>query len=239
MLTINIPVEISFSLTADLRKSTLHDILRDVRRESRRGILRALREIVEQVEKALLATPITCPVCSRSMRSRGRHTRRIVTVFGTIEINRARYGCRACGTVRRPLDEWLGLLTGTEYTVAVGEQALYLAADLPYERAAEVLRHVGGIGISGRQIQRLLRAESGHIEAALGAPAGQQTSTVSRRFRRGKGEKTAGAKRVSQLRQLKTSGLWERYWADRVKPDRRPPARSAPVVARTVERRSH
>lgn len=192
--------------------------------------------MVRQVEKTLLAAPIICPVCARSMRSRGRSMRRIVTVFGTVEIARVRYGCRACGAVRRPLDEWLGLLTGTEYTVAVGEQALYLAADLPYERAAEVLRHVGGIGISGRQIQRLLRAESSHIEAALGAPVGERPAALGRRFRRGgKGEKTAGAQRVSQLRQLKTSGLWDRYWAERVRAERRASARAASAPPRNAE----
>jgi hypothetical protein len=234
MSTINLPVEISFALTADLRKSTLQDIVWDLRRESRRALLRALRGVVEQVEKALIASGVVCPVCTRSMRSRGRSARRIVTILGTIEIARARYGCRTCGTTRRPLDEWLGLLTGTEYTVAVGEQALYLAADLPYDRAAEVLRHVGGIGMSGRQIQRLLRTESSHIEAALGASVDERSEALGHRFRRaGRGETSAGARRVSQLRQLKTSGLWDRYWADRIRAERRS---AHPVPPRKADR---
>ena len=118
--------------------------------------------------------------------------------------------------MRRPLDEWIGLAEGTEYTAAVREQVLYLSADLPYERAADVLRHVAGIGISGRQIQRLLEAESEHIEAAIGQVQPEGEAPLRRRFRRaGRDGATAGAARVLQLRKLKTSGMWDQYWARR------------------------
>jgi len=213
---LQIPVQIAFTLSADLQKSTLHDLQRDVRREARRALLGALGNAIGQVEKALLAAPVLCAGCRRPMRSRGRSARRIVTVFGSLQLQRARYGCRNCGAVRRPLDEWLGVLAGTECTAAVREQALYLAAELPYERAADVLRHVGGVGISGRQIQHLLRAESAHIEAALGLPREEAAKSLRRRFRRaGKAGATAGARRILQLRRLKTSGRWEAYWVGR------------------------
>ena len=212
-----IPVEISFRLNLDLQTATFYDLQREVRREARQALLRALRASLVEVEKALVAEPILCPGCQVPMRSRGRTVRRIVTVFGSVAVRRARYGCATCGTVRRPLDEWIGLAEGTEYTAAVREQGLYLSADLPYERAADVLRHVAGIGISGRQIQRLLEAESEHIEAAIGQvqPEGA-AAPLRRRFRRaGRDGATAGAARVLQLRKLKTSGMWDQYWARR------------------------
>src|SRR5439155_1697891 len=139
-----IPVEISFRLNLDLQTATFYDLQREVRREARQALLRALRASLVEVEKALVAEPILCPGCQVPMRSRGRTVRRIVTVFGSLPVRRARYGCATCGTVRRPLDEWIGLAEGTEYTAAVREQVLYLSADLPYERAADVLRHVDG-----------------------------------------------------------------------------------------------
>ena len=213
---VTLPVEISFRITLDLENATFYDLQREVRREARQALLRALRTALGEVEKALLAAPILCPGCQAPMRSRGRTMRRIVTVFGSLALRRARYGCAACGTVRRPLDEWIGLAEGTEYTAAVREQVLYLSADLPYERAADVLRHVAGIGISGRQIQRLLEAESEHIEAAIGQARSEGEAPLRRRFRRaGRDGETAGAARVLQLRKLKTSGLWEQYWARR------------------------
>jgi hypothetical protein len=180
------------------------------------------------MEKTLLANPILCPQCDRPMRSRGRTPRRVVTVFGTLDIQRRRYHCPTCHAVRRPLDEWIGLLAGTEFTAAVREQALYLAADLPYERAAEVLRHVGGIGMSGRQIQLLLEEEAGHIDAVLerapderGESGESAEMVLRRRFRRtGRRGGTAGAQRVLKLRQLKTSGLWDVYWARRFEQER-------------------
>ena len=217
---VSIPVENTYRLNLDLQTATFNDLQPEVRREARQALLRALRAALVEVEKVLVAEPILCPGCQAPMRSRGRTMRRIVTVFGEVPVRRARYGCATCGTVRRPLDEWIGLAEGTEYTAAVREQVLYLSADLPYERAADVLRHVAGIGISGRQIQRLLEAESEHIEAAIGQvhsdvqPEGE--APLRRRFRRaGRDGGTAGAARVLQLRKLKTSGMWDQYWARR------------------------
>ena len=230
--SLSIPVQVSFTLPVTLQGSTLHDLQRDMRREVRQGLLVALRGAIQQVEKALLSAPVECPRCHGAMRSRGRTGRRLVTVFGSLDLQRARYYCAACRMVRRPLDEWIGVI-GTEYTTAVREQALYLTADLPYERAADVLRHVGGIGISGRQIQRLLEEESAHIEEALGARREQGTG-LRRRFRRaGKDGATAGAERVQKLRQLKTSGRWDEYWARRFRQERQaaemPPRRARPA----------
>ena len=221
--TLQIPVEISFTVSADLVGSTFHTLQRDIRRESRRALLHALQTAVAEMEKALLASPLRCTQCQHPMRSRGRTVRRVVTVFGPVALSRRKYRCGACGAVRRPLDEWLGLVAGTEYTAAVREQALYLAADLSYERAADVLRHVGGIGMSGRQIQHLLREESCHIEAALGTPGDDLEPALRRRFRRAGKD---GAQRIVQLRQLKTSGLWEAYWARRFAAERSTPAAS-------------
>lgn len=216
---VSIPIGLAFSVTADVGRASFHELQRDIRREARRGLLRALGEALAAVEKALLATPVVCAACQRPMRSRGRSPRRVVTMFGSLEVKRARYSCPGCRAARRPLDEWLGLTEGTEYTGAVCEQALYLAADLSYERAADVLRHVGGIGISGRQIQRLLQAEGRHLEEAIGAPRTEPETLLKTRFRRT--GRTTGVQRVLQLRQLKSSGRWDEYWASRFREDRR------------------
>jgi len=213
-----IPLAVPFTISVDLRRTALHELQREIRRETRKALATSLSTAIGRVEEALLkAGPVRCLVCTHPMRSRGRSARRIITIFGALEIRRARYGCRRCGAVRRPLDEWLGILGGGECTALVREQALYLAADLPYERAAEVLRRLGGVGISGRQIQRLVEAEGDRIEAALGGTAGGRERVPGGRFRRaGKGSTTAGARRVLQLKQLRSSGLWEAYWTGRL-----------------------
>ena len=228
--TVQLPIQLAFTIAVNLETGTFHDLQRDIRRESRRALLHTLAGLMEQIERALLAGPVLCPRCDQPMRSRGRSPRRLVTVFGSLDIQRRLYSCRACQTARRPLDEWIRLLNGTEYTTAVREQALYLAADLPYERAAEVLRHVGGIGMSGRQIQHLLEEEAAHIDAALSGPAPGSVSRdepdpiLGRRFRRGgRHIDSPGAQRVSQLRRLRTSGLWDQYWAKRFEQERTTP----------------
>jgi hypothetical protein len=220
-------VPVSVSLSTEIRAGTLHDLQRELRREARGVLLQSLRGALRQVEKAIVSAGILCPSCQRPMRSRGRSARRIVTVFGPLSVQRARYACQACGTVRRPLDEWMGLTEGTEYTAAVREQALYLAADLSYDAAADVLRHVAGIGMSGRQIQRLLQDEGSHLEDVLGEGADAPEDTLRHRFRRsGKTKTTAGAQRVLQLRQLKTSGRWDEYWLRRFQQERAAPKRA-------------
>jgi len=210
----HVAVEEPFKIFLDA--ATLQDVVRQLRRESRRMLLHVLERVLGEVERRLLATPIRCPTCARPMRNRGRSARRIVTSFGTVAFGRVRFQCAPCGTLRRPLDEWLGIVDGTEYTMAVREQALYLAAELPYERAADVLRHVGGIGISGRQIQRLLLAESERIAHALGTPVPETGPNRTSRFRRaGKRPDTRGAQSILQLRRLKSSGRWDDYWSAR------------------------
>ncbi len=233
--SVQLPVQLAFTITVNLETGTFHDLQRDLRRESRRALLHAIENMMDQIEQALCAGPILCPRCDQPMRSRGRSPRRLVTVFGSVDIQRRRYSCRTCQIARRPLDEWIRLLNGTEYTTAVREQALFLAADLPYERAAEVLRHVGGIGMSGRQIQHLLEEEAAHIDAALSEPAPRPSEPdpiLGRRFRRGgRHVDSPGAQRVSQLRRLKTSGLWDQYWARRFEEER-----SATVPSGDAER---
>jgi hypothetical protein len=221
------PVPVSVSLSTEVHARTLHDLQRELRREARGAMLQSLRGALRQVEKTLVAAGVPCPSCQRPMRSRGRSARRIVTMFGPLSVQRARYACHACGTTRRPLDEWMGLTDGTEYTAAVREQALYLAADLSYDTAADVLRHVAGIGMSGRQIQRLLQEEAPNLEDVLGDGPDAPESTLRHRFRRaGKTKATAGAQRVLQLRQLKTSGRWDEYWLRRFQQERAAPKRA-------------
>jgi hypothetical protein len=220
--SMHIPVDLSFTVSTDPDDGSFHELQRNIRREARRALARGLVTALEQMERRLVETPVLCPQCDAPMRSRGRTPRRVVTVFGPLDVQRRRYHCTPCRTVRRPLDEWLGLVSGTEFTAAVREQALYLAADLPYERAAEVLRHIGGIGMSGRQIQLLLEDEARHIEAEVGRGLADASSAESlrRRFRRQGRGGSAGADRLLQLRRLKTSGLWDAYWARRFEQER-------------------
>jgi hypothetical protein len=195
----------------------LHELQRALRHEGRRALLAGLVAALADVEETLVAAPIHCTRCQGIMRSRGRTRRRLVTVFGPLEVRRRRYACVRCRTVRRPLDEWMGVPEGTDYTAAVRELALFLAADLSYERAADALRHLSGIVMSGRQIQLLLEDEGATLEeASLAAPPAVSGATLRRRFRRASDTpEAAGRRRLLQLQRLKSSGGWDRYWARR------------------------
>jgi hypothetical protein len=223
---------IAFTIDVDPRRCTLDQLQRDLRRESRRALAQALLDVIAQVDATLAVDNPPCTRCGGRIRSRGRTSRRIVTMFGTIAVRRARYACITCRTVHRPFDDWL--LDGVcgEYSRAVCEQALYLAAELAYERAAEVLQHVTGVAMSGRQIQRILDAEGERLTQTVRGAADFETAAshgeVQRRFR----HKTArqGAELVNALRHLKTSGRWSAYWTGVLGPSGTPPSQPTPPV---------
>ena len=163
-----ISVDVTFTITFDPTTTRLSEIERDLRRDSRRVLARALTAALGRVEDRLVETLAPCARCGGRMRSRGRTLRRLITLFGALPVRRARYACVTCRAIRQPLDEWIGPERYGVYSRSVCEQALYLAAELSFERAAEVLRHVGGIAMSGRQIERVLKAESPRIAATFG-----------------------------------------------------------------------
>ncbi len=166
-----ISIDVSFTLSFDPATARLSELERDLRRESRRALGRALAVALGRVEERVVATLAPCARCGGKMRSRGRTLRRLITLFGALPVRRARYACMSCRAIRQPLDDWIAHERYGVYSRSVCEQALYLAAELSFERAAEVLRHVGGTAMSGRQIERVLKAESPRIAAALGVEA--------------------------------------------------------------------
>ena len=166
-----ITLDVTFTLTFDPATTSLTELEWDLRRESRRALTAALADALARVEQRLVAELAPCARCGGAMRSRGRILRRLVSLFGPVSVRRARYACVACRAVRQPLDEWMAHERFGVYSRSVCEQALYLAADLSFERAAEVLRHIGGVAMSGRQIERVLRAEGPRMAAALGVDA--------------------------------------------------------------------
>ena len=173
-----ISLDVTFTLTFDPSTTSLTSLERTLRRESRRALVAALAEALARVEQQLVDALPPCARCGARMRSRGRVLRRLVSLFGTVPVHRARYSCLACGAVRQPLDDWLAGDRLGVYSRSVCEQALYLVTDLSFERAAEVLRHIGDVAMSGRQIDRVLRAESPRIAAALGVDVATAAATA-------------------------------------------------------------
>jgi hypothetical protein len=79
-----------------------------------------------------------------------------LSLFGSVSTPRNYYYGAAQQAGRAPLDQALGLWDG--YSPGVLRVACRAAARLPFETAAEDLRAYCGLGIQGRQIQRITQA---------------------------------------------------------------------------------
>jgi hypothetical protein len=65
-----------------------------------------------------------------------------------------------------PLDEVVGLDGQGNVTLGVMEQSLYVAVEMPYDRAAQAQARMTGVEVSGRQIQEWAKEEGERLKAA-------------------------------------------------------------------------
>lgn len=68
----------------------------------------------------------------------GREKRTITTCAGTVTYKRRVYKDEQ-GKRRKPLDECLGIMPYSRYSLGVQQKGSYLASELPYREAADIL----------------------------------------------------------------------------------------------------
>lgn len=126
-----------------------------------------MKRLIQAQEKRALARSWTCPQCQAQglWHNRGRVSRKVVTLAGSVEYRRVRWECRQCGHDLYPLDERIGLAERSNATLGVVEQSLYLAVEMPYERASQGQERLCGIQVSGRQMQEWVKEEGRRLKA--------------------------------------------------------------------------
>lgn len=128
----------------------------DAREQSLLGLRHLLGQALAQVclaaETGYSGARKRCS-CGRTARYVRNAAKGYVTMVGEVEMHRAEYWCSECGATR-PLDEEWDLPQG-HFTRAVVRLASTMGGALPFERAAEVLETITGIGISASQVRRL------------------------------------------------------------------------------------
>ncbi len=97
------------------------------------------RRLVEQRGTKQPQPPATKCTCGAAVRYKGQQARSIVTVHGVLTYKRACYHCAACQHTLAPLDQDLGLDSGTTSTQVRLWVAL-LAGQLPFAQAATTLQ---------------------------------------------------------------------------------------------------
>ncbi len=91
--------------------------------------------------------------CGGKMRDKGDRRRTIMTLLGDVKFSRAYYRCKGCGRSLMPLDRKLGI--GRDSLSGGVKRALSLmGSQVPFKRAALVLKDLAGIHISVSSVNK-------------------------------------------------------------------------------------
>jgi hypothetical protein len=100
---------------------------------------------------------------------KGMQTRDIITLLGTIRVQRPYYhGWTPHGELRGtyPLDEALGL--NGRYTPGAARLITRMAAQMPFDEIGDALRESAGVRVEPRSMHRLLQRTAPALAAAMG-----------------------------------------------------------------------
>jgi hypothetical protein len=89
----------------------------------------------------------SCPLCGKTLKSRGLHKREIVTLSASFELKRPYFYCVPCAHGFYSLDEALGLTVAARQH-DVQDLAAWLATEMPFETAADAMARSTGIAVS-------------------------------------------------------------------------------------------
>jgi NADH pyrophosphatase NudC (nudix superfamily) len=81
------------------RRTASHASLADIEQVARstgQQVAQAVTSALTAESAAELPAWPNCPQCGRKMKNKGKHTRRLVTETGEVEVERAYYHCAAC-----------------------------------------------------------------------------------------------------------------------------------------------
>jgi len=151
------------AVVVNLEETDINVMEKLIRGELQLAGLRIMAKAFKTIEVRKLKSRPFCE-CGGEWRNKGRVLRQIFTVLGKIKYRRLRLRCLSCGTYYYPLDDGLGLQADKNITLGLTEQVLHLATDTPYDKASKNLKKLGGVEISGRQIQNLAKEEGEKIK---------------------------------------------------------------------------
>lgn len=133
-------------------KATL-DQIEDVAGKIGRQVSQEIqRKLVEESSKQNKTSKAAC-ACGRLARHKGQQPRSVVTAHGVLSVERAIYHCPVCQQSFAPLDQQLGLDSGTT-TTQVRLWVALLAGQMPFAQAATTLQMLTGVALSASSIER-------------------------------------------------------------------------------------
>ena len=105
---------------------------------------------------------LACPHCGQPMVYKGAPARTCAHLEGDIPLKRAYYHCPACQMGFFPLDHQLQL-NDHNWTPDTIQQALLVATEIPFGRAAQVFERLSRVPLSRSSLQRLVQEYGGQL----------------------------------------------------------------------------
>lgn len=140
----------------------IEDEAEDVARRTKLG---QIAERIAAYDRGYEGTRRRCPQCGQWQRYKGERARELVFDCGTVTVQRAYYGCPACGETTCPLDEKLGLGEGPEQG-RLREKLALLAVLTPYHQAPQVCQTLLGSERHAMTVRRVALREAEHLAAS-------------------------------------------------------------------------
>jgi hypothetical protein len=100
----------------------------------------------------------------------GRRPKAITTVLGAVRVMRAWYHCPECKHGFAPRDEQLGV-AATAQSPGLREMIARAGAEVPFGKAAALIKDLAGIAVSAKTAERSAEASGAAARAAAGAEA--------------------------------------------------------------------
>jgi hypothetical protein len=142
-------------LERDEQMDTLDDISKSLF-ENRSDIMgqAALALIQRKFGHLLEQEYCQCPRCHQRIKAMKKIEREVLTLIGPVKLNRPYFYCHHCSYGFFPIDKALGL-SKHKIQPDIQELEAWLAAEMPYETAAETLQRCAGIKVSDRHIHEI------------------------------------------------------------------------------------
>lgn len=115
---------------------------------------RVLGGIIDGLGAGRQVEPAACPGCGQRMVSRGRRTKRLLTVLGEVPYHRTRLQCPACGRSLYPGDELLDVV-GTTRSPGLRRLMARAGSKSTFKEGRDDLQVYAGIRVSAKDVERV------------------------------------------------------------------------------------
>jgi hypothetical protein len=158
-------IELTLRVTLRLERTDVNGWERTLLEARRQAGAQLAQAVLAALEREALGAVAGCPRCGGAWRRNGEVPRVLEMLLGRVVWKRVRLRCARCGAERYPLDEVLGLSPRTKHTLGVEEVALWLAAEMSYEKTEAALAKLAALAVSTGTLHAMVREEGARLQA--------------------------------------------------------------------------